>query len=105
MDQTFRQRFPPTPLIGPEKINWTYEQANIDKASEKFSLIPRQDYGDTRPKTVFTPQLPTLIRDEIVYSKLYHLVTWKDSNINGNSEKDMDLSEHICERLKQKQLC
>ena len=80
--------------------NRTSDQVNIDRANEKFSLTLRQDYGDTRPKTVFTSQHPTSMRDKAVYSKLHHPLTKDKSNINNNFEKDIDLSEHVFERLK-----
>ena len=62
--QTFRQRFPLTP-IGPEWINWTYDQVDIDKRSEIFSQTLWQDHGNMWPKTVFTPQPLMFIRDKI----------------------------------------
>ena len=46
------------------------------------------------------PQSPTFTRDEIVFSKSYHPVKREESNINENSEKDVDLSEHISEILR-----
>ena len=100
LDQTFRQRSPPTPLIGPEQISWTSDQVNVDRTSEKFSLTLGQDYGDTRLKTVFTPQHPIFMSDELVYSKLYHPVTNDESGINRKFDKDINLSEHVSERLK-----
>ena len=54
LDQIFRQRFPPTPLIGPEQTNWTSGQINIDKVGEKSSLTIGQNYGDTRPNSFYT---------------------------------------------------
>ena len=51
---------------------------------------------------MFTTQPPTIIRHKTVYTKSYHLVKGVGSNINGNSQKDIDLSEHISERLKKK---
>ena len=63
--------------------------------SEKFPLTLGQDYGDTRPKTVFTPQYPTSIRDRVVYSKLYHPVVKDDSNINNIFGKT-EIYQSIC---------
>ena len=67
--------------------------------SQKFSQTLGQDHGNTRPKTVFTPQPPTFVRDKIDYSKSYHMIKGEGSNINGTSEKKLDLSEHISKRL------
>ena len=59
-----------------------------------------QDQGNTRPKTVFTPQSPTFERDKMDYSKSYHLAKEEESNIDGNFEKNIYLSEHISEKLR-----
>ena len=91
---------PPNAPYRTEQVNWTYDQVNIDIRSEKFSHILGQDHGNTRSKTVFAPQPPTFIRDKIDYSKSYHPVKREKSNINGNFEKDIDLSEHISKILR-----
>ena len=93
-------KVPPTPTVGPEQINWTYDQVEIDKTSESFSQTLGQDQSNTRPKTVFTPQYTTFIRDEIDYSKSYHVVKGEEISINGNLKKDIDLSEHISKTLR-----
>ena len=100
MDQTFRLRSPQTPLVRPEQTNWTYDQVNIDSTSDKSLLTVGQDHGVTEHKTVVTPEPPTFIRDELVYSKPYHLVKREGNNKkNENSGKGTDLSDHISERL------
>ena len=91
---------PKTPPLGPEQINWTYNQVDIYRTSEKFSHTIGQEHGNMGLRTVFTPQPPTSIRDEIDYSKSYHPVKREEGNINGNFEKDIDLSEHISKRLR-----
>ena len=72
----------------------------MDRTSDKFLLTLGQDHGNFRSKTVFTSKPPTFIRDEIVYSKSHHLVKRKESNINGNFKKDVNLTKHISERLR-----
>ena len=93
-DQTLRQRSSPIPFKGPEQINLTYDQVHIDKMSEKFPWTLGLDHGNTRHKTVLTPQPPMFVRDEIDFSKSYHMVKGEESNINGNSEKDRFIRTH-----------
>ena len=40
------------------------------------------------------------VRDQIDYSKLYHTVKGEQYNTDGNLDENMDLSEHISERLR-----
>ena len=47
-----------------------------------------------------TPQRPIFMRDEIDYSKSYGPVKREENNINEYFEKEINLSEHISERLR-----
>ena len=45
-------------------------------------------------------QSPMFVRDEMDYFKLYHTVKGERCNTDGNSEENIDLSEHISETLR-----
>ena len=61
-DQTFRLRAPPTPLEGLGQINYVLDQRDMDRIIEQFPS------NDILPSTNWTPQPPTLIRNEQSHS-------------------------------------
>ena len=99
LDNAFRQRSPPTPMVKQNQI-LTHEYVDIDKTSERFSRTHQQDPNNTNPKTLFGPQAPMSMRDDMGYSKLYHTIKGGKCNIDGNFEENIDLSEDSSKRLR-----
>ena len=58
--------------------------------SERSSQTHRQDPDIKSPKTLFGPQSPMSIRDEMDYSKLYHTVKREKCNTDRNLEEKID---------------
>ena len=79
---------PSTPLKGLEEINLVSDQMNLDRASEKCS------HNDIKPRTNWTSQPPTFMRDEKTYFKLYP-VKREASDMDGNFGE----TDHISEQL------
>ena len=70
---TFRLISPPTPFEGLEQNNSALYEKNVGRISEQFPN------NDIRPRTNWTLQPPTLIRNEKPHPKLY-LVKREESN-------------------------
>ena len=73
--QTFRLRSPPTPLE--ELMNYTPNQRDMDR------LIQQNPSNETQPNTNWTPQPPTVARNEQPHPKLY-LAKREGSNFNSD---------------------
>ena len=99
LDNAFRQGSPPTPIVRLNQINLTDEYVDTGKTSERFSQTYRQYPNNTSSNTLYRPQSPMFGRDEMVYSKLYHTVSREKCNTERNFEENINLSEHISERL------
>ena len=78
---------------GLEKNKWVSDQRNVDRLSEQFPN------NDIRPSTNWTPQSPTLTRDEKTHLKIC-LVEREASYMDNNFWYNLDLSENIPEQLK-----
>ena len=100
LDNAFRWMSPQTPIVRLNQINLTHEYVDRDKTSDRFSHTYRQHPDNTSPKTLFKPHSSMFGEDEMDYSKLYHTVKGEKCNTDGNFEENIDLSEHISERLR-----
>ena len=79
-------------------MNLTSRYTDPEKSTRSLQ-VHRQYHNNAILKTIPRPQAPTLVRDVLDYNKLYHMVKRERCNVDGNSEENIDASEHISDRL------
>ena len=77
-------------------IKWTW---HVDALIKKRVKDPYRHTDKIMTIQFWRPQSPTLGRDALDYAKLYHTVKRERHNVDGNSEENIDASEHISDKL------
>ena len=64
-------------------MNLTARYTDPEKC-ERFLQVHREHHDNAIQKTIPKPQSPTLVRDALVYTKLYNTVKRERCNVGGN---------------------